>query len=180
MSSTFPPITPGSFMDIPSWLGRDGIRIPESGLAVRSSPGASVSESAGSAALVGAGDTGDSIGVVDTQRLAVAGISRAAGRFTTVATSAEAESRAAELSTTELGPGRSRVTVRRLVDTLRLAERAAHARARSAATIMAASPEAIRRADEPVWAVAVSVVAAEAELVAVAADAVNRSHWPIT
>src|SRR5271157_4163289 len=86
---TFRPITPGWFTDIPSWLGRDGIRIPESGLAVRISISESASESAGTAALAGAGAIGDSIGITDTRCMAAAGITRTAERFITGATTTE-------------------------------------------------------------------------------------------
>ena len=49
----------------PIWRGRDGTRIPESGLAARTSRSDSASESASSAVLDGAGVIGDSIGVAD-------------------------------------------------------------------------------------------------------------------
>src|SRR5208282_2954820 len=78
-------------MDIPSWRGRGGIRIPESGLAARISHSESASESVGSAALDGAGVIGDSTGITDTQGLAAAGTSPRAERFITGAISPAAE-----------------------------------------------------------------------------------------
>ena len=50
----------------PMWRGRDGIRIPGSGLAGRTSRLESASESASSEGLGGAGGTGDSTGVAAT------------------------------------------------------------------------------------------------------------------
>src|ERR1019366_980189 len=91
------PITRGRFTDIPSWRGRDGTRIRESGLAARTSISEWASESVGSEALAGAGVIGDSIGVADTQCMAAAGTTPGAERFITVAISRAAESRAAEL-----------------------------------------------------------------------------------
>jgi hypothetical protein len=74
-------------MEIRSWRGRDGIRIPEFGSAVRICRGVAASESAGSEVMGGGGITGDSIGAADTQCMAAAGTTRAATRFITVAIS---------------------------------------------------------------------------------------------
>ena len=65
MSFTSPRMIRGWFTEIPSWRGRDGTRIPESGLAARTSRLEWASESASSAVLDGAGVTGDSIGMTD-------------------------------------------------------------------------------------------------------------------
>src|SRR5271170_5843177 len=80
---TFRPTIRGWFTDIPSWLGRDGIHIPESGLAARICHLDSALESAGMAVSVGAGVIGDSIGVADTQSTIMAGITPGAELFTT-------------------------------------------------------------------------------------------------
>ena len=65
MSFTSPHMIRGWFTEIPSWRGRDGTRIPESGLAARISRSDSALELAGSAVLDGAGVIGDSIGITD-------------------------------------------------------------------------------------------------------------------
>src|SRR5277367_4455800 len=145
-------------MGIPSWPGRDGIRIQESGLADLISRSDSALESAGSADLDGDGDIGDLTGTTITQCLTTADIFRAAGRFITATTSG-AESRAVRLSMAESEPVRSRETGRRPVDTLLLAVRVAYARACSAATITVESPEAILPADAPASAAGRAVVA---------------------
>jgi hypothetical protein len=82
-------------MGIPSWLGRDGIRIPESGLADRIFHSDSASESAGSAALDGAGVIGASTGMVGTHFMVAADIIRAAERSITGTATTGAEARAA-------------------------------------------------------------------------------------
>ena len=61
---------------------------------------------------------------------------------------------------------------RRPEDTLNPADRAAHARAPSAATGKADRRKALRRAEPPAWAV--ELVAAEADLTAAEADVTNR------
>ena len=66
---------------------------------------------------------------------------------------------------------------RRPEDTLNPADRAAHARAPSAATGKADRRKALRRAEPPAWAAehaAVELVAAEADLTAAEADVTNR------
>ena len=74
-------------------LGRDGIPIPEFGLAVPTCRGVAASESAGSVAMVGVGITGDSIGAADTPCTAAAGTTPAATRFITGAISTGQEAR---------------------------------------------------------------------------------------
>ena len=98
MSFTSPRMIRGWFTEIPSWRGRDGTRIPESGLAARTSRSESASESASSAVLDGAGLIGDSIGITDTQCITTAGTTPGAARFITGAISTEEEARAAELA----------------------------------------------------------------------------------
>ena len=62
----FLPTIRGKFMDIQLTHGRGGIRIPEYGMAGRSFPSESASESVFSAALDGVGDTGVLIGITVT------------------------------------------------------------------------------------------------------------------
>src|ERR1035441_6193938 len=187
------PMTRGRFTDIPSWLGRDGTRIPESGLAGRTSISEWASESAGSEVLDGAGAIGDSIGVADTQCTTMAGTTPGAERFITGAISPAAEAHAAELmvraaDAAELTavpaqqpqPDLSTETGRLLEAMLNPAARAAHARAPSAATTMADKPRAIRHAEAPAWAAEQRVAAAERVVAAVAeraaaAGVVDRS-----
>jgi hypothetical protein len=88
----------------------------------------------------------------------------------TVSEAAVTEADTAQLSITEFKPGRSRETGGRLEDMLRLAARAAFARARSVATIMAERPGAIRHAEAPVSVAEAFTVAAEVMAVAVAVD----------
>jgi hypothetical protein len=192
------PMTRGRFTDIPSWRGRDGTRIPESGLAGRTSILEWASESVGSEVLDGAGAIGDSIGVADTQCTTMAGTTPGAERFITGAISPAAEARAAELmvraaeltaDAAELTavpaqqpqPDLSTETGRLLEAMLNPAGKAAHARAPSAAMTMADKPRAIRHAEAPAWvaeqrvaAAAERVVAAVAERAA-AAGVVDRS-----
>src|ERR1039458_9100885 len=107
------PMTRGRFTDIPSWRGRDGTRIPESGLEARISHSGLVSESGGSAVLDGDGIIGDSTGITTLCCLTTAGISPGAPRFTTGAISIAVERLAAELQTApEPGPGPSAETER--------------------------------------------------------------------
>ena len=91
----------GWFTEIPSWRGRDGTRIPESGLAARTSRSESASESAGSEVLDGAGVIGDSIGITATQCITTAGTTPGAERFITEAVSTEVEAHAAEAATAQ-------------------------------------------------------------------------------
>ena len=95
-SFTSPRMIRGWFTEIPSWRGRDGTRIPEFGLAARTCRSGWALESASSEALDGAGITGDSIGVADSQLLAAAGTTPGATRFITGTASTEAGARAAE------------------------------------------------------------------------------------
>jgi len=175
----------GRFTDIPSWRGRAGTRIPESGLVARTSRSDSPSESVGSEVLDGAGVIGDSIGVADTHSITAAGTTPGAGRFITGTPSTEAEGRAAELSpvaellagaaefTTVAAqpPGLSAETPRRREDTLHPTAKAARARAPSAATAMAERPGAMRHVEAPAWVA--ERVAAE-DLTAAVAGAGNR------
>ena len=170
MSFTSPRMIRGWFTEIPSWRGRDGTRIPESGLAARTSRSESASESAGSEVLDGAGVIGDSIGITDTQCITTAGTTPGAARFITGTISTEEEAGAAELragaqrreqasgtsaraaeSTTVPAqpPGLSTETRRLLEDTPNPAVRAASARAPSAATTMADRQGAFRHAEAP-------------------------------
>src|ERR1039458_2258106 len=162
MWSTSLPITRGWFTDIPSRRGRDGTRIPESGLAARIFHSDSASGLAGSEVLDRDGVIGDSTGITTMRSLTTAGTFPRAERFITgaISTAAErdaAQSRAAELmaraggSTTVpvLRPGLSMETGRRLEVMLNLAVKAACARALSVATTMADRPRAIRRAEAP-------------------------------
>src|SRR5208283_1184677 len=108
-------ITPGGSTDIPSWRGRDGTRIRESGLAARTSISESALESVGTAVLDGAGVIGDSIGITDTQCTTMPDTTPGAERFITGAISTEEQAGAAELtavraeftpaSTPGIGPG---------------------------------------------------------------------------
>ena len=153
--------TLGWRMEIRSSLGRDGIRIPEFGLAARASHSESASESVGSEVLGGAGPIGDSIGITDTQFITTAGTTPKAGRFTTGPISTGEQARAAELGpgisvgvaefTIVPGPppGLSAETPRLLEDMLNPAVRAASARAPSAATTMADRQGAFRPAEVP-------------------------------
>ena len=168
----------GWFMEVPSWRGRDGTRIPESGLAAHTSRSESASESASSEVLDGAGTTGDSIGAAVTQLLAAAGTTRGATLFITGAPTTEAGARAGELTivvepraaqfptvaaSTEVGPRAeefptvpaqrpelSTETGRRREATLHPAVRAASARAPSAASRRADRQRAIRHEEGPV------------------------------
>ena len=68
-------------MEIPSTRGQDGTPIPVFGMAARTCPLGWVLESATSEVLDGAGITGDSIGMADSQLLAAAGTTPEATRF---------------------------------------------------------------------------------------------------
>ena len=150
-------------MDIRSWLGRDGIRIPESGLAVRSFHSISALESVGGAVLDGDGAIGDLTGITITQGLAAAGTTPGAERFITGTTTTEVEACVAEFTTVRVQrPGLSRGTARLLEDTRNPAVRAASAQVPSAATSMADRPGAFRHAEVPASVEAEGRVAAEA------------------
>ena len=155
MWSTSLPITRGWFTDIPSRRGRDGTRIPESGLAVRIFRSDPALELAGSEVMDGDGGIGDSTGITTTQFITTAGTSPGAGRFITGAISTAAGACAGELHAAEfttvpgLRPGLSTETGRRREDMLNLAVRAASARAPSVATSMVDRPGVIRHADKP-------------------------------
>jgi hypothetical protein len=56
----------GWFTEIPSWRGRDGTRIPEYGLAARTSGSDPASESASTEVMDGVGIIGGPIGITDT------------------------------------------------------------------------------------------------------------------
>jgi hypothetical protein len=138
----------------------------------------SVSELAFSAVLDGAGLSGDSIGITDTQCITTTGTTRGATRSTTVAISTEVAAFAAEVSlgaaefTTVLArrTGLSTGTPARLGDTLHPAVKAAFDPAPSAATIMADTHGANRHAEDPASVAAELVVV----VVAVAAGIGNR------
>ena len=89
-SSMSPHTIHGWFTVARLWRGRDGISTPESGMAAptsRSDPGL---ELVSSAALDGAGGTGDSIGTTGMRPLTMAGTTPGATRFTTAAALPEA------------------------------------------------------------------------------------------
>ena len=201
MSFTSPPMILGWFTETPSWRGRVGTRILESGLAVRISRLESASESAGSEVLGGAGVIGDSIGITDTQFMTTTGTTPRAGRSTTGTASTEIEvgaavtvtgtaaelvaaatqrtglplAGAAELTTVPAQhPGLSTETLRLIADTANPAARAASARAPSAATSMAERPEAIRHVEAPAWVAEDFAAADLAADAAVVAGAGNR------
>ena len=97
----------GWFTEIPSWRGRDGTRIPESGLAARTSRSESASESACSAVLDGAGVIGDSIGMTGTQFITTTGTTPGAARFTTGTISTEAAASGGSAANAGNGSGRA-------------------------------------------------------------------------
>jgi len=167
---------PGWFTDIPLWPGRDGIHIPESGLAGRTFRSELVSESAGTAALDGAGVGGDSTGVADIHFMAAAGTTPTATPFTTGAIST-GEARERESITVQARcPDLSMETVRRLEATLlNPTVRAVFARALSAATIMADKPGVIHPVEAPASVAEDFTVVAAEGLMAAVAGADNRS-----
>src|SRR5208282_4734083 len=127
----------------------------------------------------GAGGIGDSIGMVDTRCMAGLDTIPRAERFITATTSIAADpaDRGAaapsvvEYSTIPVArPSLSRATGRRPADTPLLADKAAHAPARSAVTTMAVKPGAIRPAANPAL-VAVAGSTAAAVVVATLAAA---------
>src|SRR5579863_5067570 len=79
----------GRFMEVPSWRGRVGIRIPESGMAARTSPSDPDSESVSSEVLDGDGPIGDLTGTTATPCITTIGTTPGAIRFTTGAISIE-------------------------------------------------------------------------------------------
>src|ERR1700722_12274312 len=76
-------------MEVRSIPGQDGMPTQEFGLVDLTCRSGLALELAGSEALAGAGDIGDSIGTADTRFMAVAGISPVVPRFTTAAISTE-------------------------------------------------------------------------------------------
>jgi len=178
MLFTSPPITRGWSTEDPFWRGRDGIRIPKSGLEALTCRGAGDSESGGSAVLDGAGVIGDSIGITTMQCITTAGTTRVAERFTTEAISTEervgagdstalvAEPALDPMQGTDLAgtaaggaefttapaqlPGLLTETSRRLEDMLHLAVRAASAQVPSAATTMGGRQRAFPHAEAAV------------------------------
>ncbi len=172
--------TLGWRMEIRLWRGLDGIRIPESGSAVRTCRGVAASESAGSEVMDGAGITGDSIGAADTRCTAAAGTTLGATRFITAAISTGQEAHAvvtvcgaepARVLILGTGPltetlqgaavlstvpaqrhGLSTETPRLHEATRHLAAKAAFAPARLADTTTADRPGATPRAAAPAWA----------------------------
>jgi hypothetical protein len=150
MWCTFPPMIRGWFTGIRLWLGRDGIRTPESGLAGPTSHLESGSESVGGVVLDGDGGIGDSIGITIMPCLTTADTIPTAQRFTTGTVTFAVEWGARKLSTARgQWPGLLTGIGRRPADTPRRAVRAASAPAPSAATTMADRPEAFPHAEAP-------------------------------
>src|SRR5271165_1621419 len=85
-------------MEIPSWRGRGGIRIPESGMTTPSSGSESASESVGSEVGDGAGIIGDAIGTTETSTITTTTTTPGAARFITGTTTTEAGEEPAELT----------------------------------------------------------------------------------
>ena len=165
-------------MEIPSTRGQDGIPIPVFGMAARTCPLGWVLESATSEVLDGAGITGDSIGVADSQLLAAAGTTPEATRFIigtasigagwgaaerpTVAVSTKVGARAADLPAVPApGPRPSTETPGLREDTVHPAVRAASARAPSATSRGVDKQGAIRHAEAPALVAEEAVVAVE-------------------
>src|ERR1700688_483178 len=98
MSFMFLRMIRGWFTEVQLARGQDGTRIPESGMTARTSRSDSVSESASSGVLDGAGVIGDSIGITGMRFMAGADTTPAAPRFTTGAISIGVEARVAELA----------------------------------------------------------------------------------
>jgi hypothetical protein len=192
----------GWFTVVQSWRGQDGTRIPEFGLAVRTSASGLASESVGTAVLDGVGGIGDSIGAADTHSTTAAGTTQGAGRFITEAISIEEQACAAGLTVSaveltpaalpypglltgtsanaaefttvpEPCPGLSTETPRRLEDTPNRAVKAASAQVLSAATGTVDRPGAFPHAEGPAW-VAEHRVAAVEHLAAEEAGGGNR------
>src|SRR5580698_2395593 len=151
-------------MVVPSWHGRGGTRIPESGTTVLSSRSDWASESGFSEDLAGAGAIGDSIGITATQFTITTGTTRGAEHFTTGAISTAGEGTGAGDSTgPEEGRGRSTETGRPPEDMRNLTVRAVPARGPSVATSVAERQEAFPHAGAPVLVEAEAFVEAEAE-----------------
>src|SRR5271157_4393045 len=87
-------------MEIPSWRGRGGIRIPASGMTGLTFRGESASMSVGSGVSDGAGVIGDSIGTTDTQPMTTTATTPGAERSITGTISTGVEASAAKVSTT--------------------------------------------------------------------------------
>ena len=159
---TFRPMIHGWSTGIPSWLGRVGIHIPESGLADRICHSESALELAGSEALDGDGVIGVSTGITTSYFITTTRISRGARRFITGTISIVVERGGAELSTVpEEGPDLLAEIDKRLGDMPHPAVRAAYAQAPSAATTTADKPAAFRHAGALASVVAFTVVVAE-------------------
>ena len=171
----------GWFTGIPLTLGRDGIRILESGLAGRTFHLESASESVGGVVLDGDGDIGDSIGIIITPCLITAGTFPIAQRFITGTISIAAERGAGKTDAGELSTGVGRraglsAEIGRLPeDTLHRAVRAASAPAPSAAMTMGDRPEAFPHAEAPASLVAEGFMVAVAGGIVAAAGGGNRS-----
>ncbi len=159
--------------------GRDGIRIPESGLAVPISISELALESAGTAVLDGAGTIGDSIGITGTRCTTMAGTIPEATRFITAMPSereargadsmanveelaaapmpatglvAEMSANAVELTTVPAQlHGLSTETSKRPEATRNPAGRAVSAPVLLVATTMAGRPRPFRHAEAPAW-----------------------------
>ena len=164
MSFTFRPTTLGWFTDPQSIRGHIGTRIPEFGMAARTSRSETASESVGGEVLGGAGGIGDSIGITVTQRMATTGTTPGAIRFTTEAITIEEEVSAALLpscvaedfaaamlfTTTRAGPPNPSTEIPGLLeDMLNPAVKAASAPVPSAATTMADRKGVFRHAEAP-------------------------------
>lgn len=169
----------GWFTGIPSWHGRDGIRIPESGLAGPISHSESASESDGSAVLDGDGIIGDLTGITTPCCITTGDTTRAVEHFITGTISIAGVVRgvglmvgAAEFTTVlAVWTGLSMETARRLEDSLNRAARAASIRVPSATSSMAGRPGAFPHGDRRVLAaahVAEGVMLAEAVMVVAA------------
>src|ERR1022692_2157240 len=127
--------------------GRDGIRIPESGLAGPISLSESATQSAGTAALDGGGVIGGLTGMATMPSSTMADTTPTAAPFITAAASIAGELDADRRSGPALEQGHSKAIGRRPVDTPLLVVKAAYAPAHLVVTITAESREAIRHAD---------------------------------
>src|ERR1035438_5624157 len=146
----FPRMIRGWFTARPSWRGRGGTHIPESGLAARTSRSEWDSESASTVAMDGAGLIGDSIGTTTLCFITTIPTTPRARRFISRTVTTEVEARAAEFTTIPaLPPNHSTETPKQHADTLRLTAKAASNPARSAATTTADRPRAIRHVEAP-------------------------------
>src|SRR5580658_4324614 len=175
---TFPRTIRGWFMVVPSWHGRGGTHIPESGTTVRSSRSDSASESVFLEDLAGAGVIGDSIGITAMQFTITTGTTRGAEHFTTgaISTAGEGTGVGDSIDPVEeagvedsIGPkegARSTETGRLPEDMQNLTVKAVPARGPSVATTVAERQEAFPHAGVPVLAVAEAFMAAVAEAAA--------------